>query len=98
MAEIIVASKQVSLSESTVIFDFDFTEDLRAGESVSSATATHYPPRGAAVVPTVGTVANDVVPVSLASLVVTGVHELDVLATLSGGRKSSLRLRFEVIY
>ena len=82
----------------TVIFDFDFTDDLRTGESVSSATATHYPPRGSAVSPSVGSISSNVAPVTLANLAVTGVHELECLATLSSGRKTSVRVRFEVIY
>ena len=98
MAELIQANKQVALSETTVIFDFDFTDDLRTGESVSSATATHYPPRGSALTPTVGSISANVAPVSLANIAVTGVHELECLATLSSGRKSSIRVRFEVVY
>ena len=96
MADVVKASKRVALSENPTIWDFDFTNDLRTGESVSSATATHRPPSGSASTPTVGTIAANVVPVQLGALTVTGTHFLDVLATLVGGRKTLMRLEFDV--
>lgn len=76
----------------------DFTDDLPAGVTVSTATATHTPPSGAASTPTVGAPASNVVPVTLGPLAVTGLHTLEVLATLSDGQKSSLLLSIPVNY
>lgn len=98
MADLIKVGKKVSLSENPRIWDFDFTPDLRTGVTVSSATATHVPPSGSASTPTVGSISANVVPVTLGSLTVLGTHTLEVLATLSDGEKSSIRIQFEVIY
>lgn len=98
MADFIKVAKTVSLSENPRIWDFDFSNDLRTGVSVSSATATHTPPAGSASTPTVGTIVANVVPVSLGSLTVLGTHYLECLATLSSAEKSSIKIAFEVIY
>ena len=79
-------------------WDFDFTNDLLGGVSVSSATATHSPPSGSASTPTVGTIANNTVPVTLGPLTVTGRHLLTVTATLSNGEKSQIQLAIDVIF
>lgn len=70
---------------------FSFVNDLPAGVSVSSATATHYPPSGSASTPTVGAAVSNVVPVTLGVQTVDGDHYLDCLATLSDGEKSQIR-------
>lgn len=97
MADKIIAGKKQSLTEVRT-WDFNFTLDLLGSATVSSATATHTPPSGSAATPTVGVIASNVVPVTLGPLAVTGTHYLDVLATLSDGQKSSMRIQFEVIY
>jgi hypothetical protein len=94
MADYIITSKRQSLAEVRQ-WDFDFTNDLPDGVTVSSATATHVPPSGNASTPTVGTISGNIVPVLLGPLSVTGWHELHVLATLSTG-KSEIRLKIRV--
>ena len=76
----------------------DFTDDLPTGVTVSSATATHVPPSGSASTPTVGTISGATVPVTLPVQTVTGLHALDVLATLSNADKSKVRLLIPVNY
>jgi hypothetical protein len=79
-------------------WDFDFNPDLSTGVTVSSATATHTPPSGTAVTPTVGTIAAGIVPVRLDDITqAPGAHELRCLATLSNGEKSEIILRITVI-
>lgn len=79
-------------------WDFDFNPDLNTGVTVSSATATHTPPSGSAVTPTVGSIAAGVVPVRLDTVTqVEGSHILRVLATLSNGEKSEIILNITVI-
>ena len=97
MADLIVAAKQQSLSEIR-IWDIDFSDDLKTGVTVSSATAIHLPPRGSAATPTVGVIASNVVPVTLGPLSVIGVHHLEVVATLSDSEKSIVRIQFGVIF
>ena len=70
---------------------FSFVDDLPTGVSVSSATATHYPPSGSASTPTVGTITANVVPVTLDTPDVVGDHYLDCLATLSNADTSLIR-------
>ena len=79
-------------------WDFDFTDDLSTGVTVSSATATHTPPSGTAGTIVVGSIANNIVPVKLTlnSTLVTGLHYLSCLATYSNGEKSEIRLAFQV--
>lgn len=77
----------------------DFTGDLPSGVTVSSGTATHTPPRGAASTPTVGAVmTGDILPVTIGPLTTTGVHILTVVATLSDGQKSVARLNIPVVW
>lgn len=79
-------------------WDFDFNNDLPTGVTVSSATATHTPPSGTAVTPTVGTIAAGIVPVRLDSITnVEGTHILRCVATLSDGEKSEMILYIKVI-
>jgi hypothetical protein len=95
MADCITAKKRQSKAEIR-IWDFDFSDDLRGGVTVVSATATHIPPSGTATIPTVGSPVANVVPVSLGPVSVTGRHYLLCLATLSDGEKSELKLKIMV--
>lgn len=95
MADLVLANKKQSKAEIRQ-WDFDFTDDLLGGVTVSSAVATHIPPSGNATTPVVGVIANGVVPVKLGPLGVTGTHYLDCLATLSNGEKSNIRLKILV--
>jgi hypothetical protein len=90
MATIIAASILQSTPEIRK-WVVDFTDDLLAGVTVSSAVATHTPPSGAATSPTVST-STPYVTVTLGPLAVTGVHYLDVLATLSNSEMSEVRI------
>jgi hypothetical protein len=100
MAEIIQASPHQSLAEIRQ-WEIDFTNDLPtlpANVVVSSATATHIPPSGAASNPVVGNIANNVVPTQLGPLTVVGLHILAVLASYSNGEKSEIRAQIKVDY
>lgn len=97
MSDLIKANKPQSKSEIR-IWDFDFNDDLKVGVTVTGAVATHIPPSGNATTPVVGSVVNNVVPVKLGPLGVTGTHYLDVLADLSDGEKSNMRLKILVNY
>lgn len=95
MADLIKAPKKQSKAEIRQ-WDFDFNPDLPTGVTVASATATHIPPSGVATTPVVGSIVGNVVPVKLGVLGVMGTHYLDVLATLSDGEKSNIRLKILV--
>jgi len=79
----------------------DFTDDLPAGVAVTSATATHIPPSGSALTPTVHAIENNsggvaaIVPVSLDLIgsIVLGEHYLDVVATLNNAQAEKVHLR-----
>jgi hypothetical protein len=75
----------------------DFTNDLPTGGTVSSGTAYHTPPSGTAATLTIAAT-NPYVTVQLGTLSVTGVHYLDVVATLSNGETSQVRIAFPVNY
>lgn len=70
----------------------DFTNDLATGVVVSSATATHTPPSGTAITPTIGVIASNIVPVVVPALAVAGRHIITVSATLSTNDISVARL------
>lgn len=97
MADKRTSRKTQSLAEIRQ-WDFDFSPDLVTGVTVASATATHIPPSGDASTPALGTIAGNVVPVKLGPLAAKGWHVLKVLATLSDGEISELRLRISVSY
>lgn len=79
-------------------WDFDFTNDLETGITVTSATATHTPPSGVAVTPSVGAISGNVVPVRVDNITnVEGKHTIRCLATLSDGQKSEIILYVVVI-
>lgn len=69
----------------------DLTPDLPTGVTVSSASAIHTPPSGAAVSPTCAVSSPDV-SVTVPALTVSGIHLVKVLATLSSGDKSEFLL------
>jgi hypothetical protein len=97
MADILSAPKHESMAEIRR-WDIDFSADLETDVTVVSATATHIPPSGAASTPQVGLIAGNIVPVQLGPLTVTGVHVLDLLAVLSDGEKSEVRVLISVDY
>lgn len=95
MSRIILANPQ-ALAEVRTHY-FDYTPDLPSGVTVTSGAATHTPPSGSASTPTVGAAANDILPVTLGPLTVTGTHYLTCLATLSSGDKSEIKIAIPVI-
>jgi hypothetical protein len=97
MADSVSAAKHQSLAEIRQ-WDIDFSSDLETGVTVASATVTHIPPSGVASTPEIGTIAENIVPVRLGPLAVTGIHVLDVLAVLSDGEKSEMRVSITVDY
>lgn len=77
------------------VYPFDFTDDLLAGVTVSSAVITHTPPSGAGTVS--GTaVVSPIVNATFGTVAVAGTHYLDCLATLSDGEKSAMLLVIHV--
>lgn len=71
----------------------DFTPDLPTGVTISSGTAVHTPPSGAATSPSVGVVmTGDILPVTIGPLSVVGRHIVTVTASLSDGQTSVARL------
>lgn len=95
MADIFTPDKQQSTQEIRQ-WDIDFGADLEGGVAVNSASATHTPPTGTPTTPSVGAIQNNIVPVTLGPVLITGVHYLDVLAILSDGEKSACRLAIQV--
>lgn len=89
MADVLSPKKEQAKGEIRD-WEWDVTDDLKTGVTVSSATATHTPPSGASSTATC-TVASPVVSTRLGHLLVTGTHYLDVYATLSDGEISSIR-------
>lgn len=75
----------------------DYTDDLLAGVTVSSASGTHTPPSGSAASVTISA-SSPYVNATLGPLAVTGIHLLDVTATLSDGEKSAVRVMLKVDY
>lgn len=73
----------------------DFTDDLADGVTVTSGTATHYPPYGAAGTPTIA-IASPNVQATMGTGLIAGQHYLDILATFSDGQKSSVKIAFWV--
>jgi hypothetical protein len=74
-------------SNTNYTWPFDFTNDLPTAVTVSSASATHSPPSGAAVTPSC-VVASPYVNVNVANaFTVVGTHHLTVTATLSDAQK-----------
>ena len=97
MADIFHPAKHQSLNEIRQ-WDIDFTLDLPSGVTITSATAVHIPPSGAASTPTVGVIALNIVPVKLGPLGVIGKHTLVVMATYVNGEKSEARVLIHVEY
>lgn len=97
MATLVLSNIQQSVLEKRQ-WDFDFNGDLPTGVTVSSAVATHLPPRGIAALTTVGTISAGVVPVVVDKPTAIGVHYLSCVATFSDANTSEIRLQFEVRY
>ena len=85
-----------STSEITT-YTVDFTADLPTGGTVTGGTATHIPPSGAATALT-ASVVSPYVYVTVPALSLTGVHNVDVLATMSDGDKAMVRIVISVVY
>lgn len=78
------------------VYPFDFTDDLLASVTVSSAVVTHTTPAGV-VGNVAGTaVTSPIVNATFGTVAVVGTHYLDCLATLSDGEKSGMRLIIHV--
>lgn len=77
----------------------DFTDDLPSSITVTSGTAYHTPPSGAAGTPTI-VAASPYITATLgtAAVTVTGIHYLDVVATYSNGETAQVRIAFNVGY
>ena len=75
----------------------DYTADLLSGVTVTSASATHTPPSGSAGTVTVSASSPNVYA-TLGPLTVTGIHIVDVLAGLSDGETSAVRVLLKVDY
>lgn len=90
--------KKLSNGSKTEIrtYFWDVTDDLPGGVTVVSATATHFPPSGAAVTPTL-VVSTPNVNVTVPAVACTGVHVVKVIATLSDGETSELFLIIPVV-
>ena len=81
--------------------DFGPLLTSKTGVTVSSATATHTPPSGSALTPTVLSVTTNVALVRLPAFAVGAIadgHFLDVLATCSNSEILHVRLVFNVAY
>jgi hypothetical protein len=78
-------------------FVIDYSQDLLSGVTVSSGTAVHVPPYGSAGTPT-SSFSTNAGTVTIGPVTQVGVNYLDVLATLSDGEKSSVRIAFSVNY
>lgn len=78
-------------------YTVDFTNDLAVGGTVVGGTATHIPPSGTAITPTVSVV-SPYLYVTLGAIATVGIHYLDVLATFSDGDKSAVRLAINGVY
>lgn len=75
----------------------DFTNDLPSSVTVTSGTAYHTPPSGSAGSVAV-TASSPYVYAQIGTLTVTGVHYLDIVATLSNAETSQVRIAFTVNY
>lgn len=80
-------------------YTVDFTNDLPSGGTVSAGTATHIPPSGAAST-LVTSIDSPYVYVEVPKLTVTGVHYVDVVATINGDatNQASVRIPINIVY
>lgn len=85
-----------STSEITT-YTVDFTANIPTGGTVTAGTATHIPPSGAATALT-ASVVSPYVYVTVPALSLIGVHNVDVLATMSDGDKALVRIVISVVY
>ncbi len=76
-----VTLRPMSTTETNRIYVFDFTGDLLTSGSITSASAAHTPPSGAAATPVV-VVDSPLVYVTLPAVTVTGRHVLECRATV----------------
>lgn len=75
---------------------YDFNPDLPTGVTVSSGTAVHVPPSGAASTPVIASPSGGTVAVTLPAQTVKGTHYLTCIATLSDGQTSYITLGIPV--
>lgn len=80
-----------------VTYTVDFTGDIAAGGTVTAGTATHIPPSGSPIALTC-TVTSPYVYVTVPALGVTGIHNIDVLATISDGDKPHVQIVIDAVY
>ncbi len=96
MATFKLASIEQSTAEKRT-WVVDFTDDLLTGVTVASGTAIHTPPSGTAGTPTL-VVSTPKINATLGPLSVTGMHYLEVRATLSDGEIASVMISIPVGY
>jgi hypothetical protein len=90
-----VITTNQSLAEIRTHF-VDFSPDLPENVTVVSATATHWPPSGAASTPTISVALAPIVQVTVGPLAAIGIHQVSVLATLSDAERVEARLMIPV--
>jgi hypothetical protein len=96
MATFKLASAEQSTAEVRT-WVVDYTDDLLTGVTVASGTAIHMPPSGSAGTPTC-IVSSPKINVTLGPLAVTGMHYLEVRATLSDSEIASVTISIPVGY
>lgn len=96
MATDIVTPEQ-SMAEIKTYFA-TFVNALAGGVTVLSVAATHIPPQGQASTPVVLFTVSPNVQVTLGPLYFTGLHLLQIIATLSDGERSEILLKIPVNY
>ncbi len=96
MADLFTVTKKLGSAEVRT-FDVDFTDDLRTGKSVSTATAVLTAPDKTTSSPS-ATVASNIVTLAIGPVGKIGTYTLDVLATLSDADISVARLVLDCIF
>lgn len=97
MATYSQAQNQSTLEAYT--YTVDFTNDLPTAGTVTAGTAVHTPPSGAASAITTS-VTSPYVYVSVPAQTVTGIHWVDVLATINNDitNTASVRIPIQIVY
>jgi len=91
------ASQYTQSTREEATYTVDFTNDLPTGGSVTGGTAVHVPPTGSAASLTISTT-SPYVYVTLPASQSTGVHYIDVTATMSDGDTPTVRIEVDVVY
>lgn len=81
------------------LYTVDFTNDLPSGGTITAGTATHLPPSGA-VSSIVSEVDSPYIYIEVPTQTVTGVHYVDVLATINNdeANQASVRIPIQILY